>query len=234
MAHTEESGRTLRKEVVRLHVMLVLLILMGAVGMYWLTELIQGITLAYLVGLMIALVGIVVVGMAVYNGKLALLASGATLQFVGAGIASIGALKIDDLVSIVVIMALGPLSLCQYPVGSCILTIRGYTEAEGVDFPPITRDFQNFIYQQVRTVFVFMGATFMISLLAIGFVAFFADAMNLNSLALMGVLIGVVVAGGALLLFLKGGKVVLTEIPDKKVVEPSHAEKPKVMAEPGV
>jgi hypothetical protein len=219
MAYKDESSRALRKEIVKLHLMLLLMGLVLAMLLYLLSDLLGGVTLVYLAGAAMALIALVLVASAISSGNRPLLASGASLEVVGGAIASVFVADLDDIVSLVVLMAIGPLALGQYQIGVSILTIRSYTESEGTDFPPVVKDFQRYVYEQVRTLSMFIGASFGLSLLILVMVSFFSDVMTLNSLALMGVLMGAIFAGGALLLFLKGGKVVLEEIEGSKAAE---------------
>ena len=108
------------------------------------------------------------------------------------------------------------MSIGQYQLGASILTIRAYVEAEGTEFPPMIKDLDRFVLEQMRSLFLLAGGGFMFSFLTLVFVSFFSDIMTLNSLALMGVLMAMIMAGAALLLFLRGGKVVLEEVEEGK------------------
>jgi hypothetical protein len=216
MADKDEGSRALKKQMVRLHVMLLLMGLVVALTMYMFVEISGSVSIFYLLGVCLALVGLVLVAISIYSNNRALLASGATLQLVGGAIASVFILNMDDLLTVALLMIVGPMSIGQYQLGSSILTIRAYVEAEGTDFPPMIRDLDRFVLEQIRAMFLLQGGAFMFSFLTLVFVSFFSDVMTLNSLALMGVLMAMIMAGAALLLFLRGGKVVLEEVEEGK------------------
>jgi hypothetical protein len=216
MADEGPSRRGLRKDLFMLHAMvavmgLVLLLMLGL-----LSQLTSSMDFTYFLGAILAAVGLALVAGSVYSVSMPYLAVGSALQFAGGALSSIGIMRFEDLVSLLVVMAMPPLAFGQYQLGACILTIKGYIEAEGVDYGPALADLRGHILESMRSLSMLCAAGFGIAVIILIFIAFFSDVLSLNSLAIMGVLVVAVVAGAALMLMLKGGKVVLEELGEAK------------------
>jgi len=214
MADEGPSRRGLRKDLFRLHAMVAVMGLVLLLMLATLSQLTSSMDFTYFLGAILAAVGLAIVAASVYSVSMPYLAVGAALQFSGGALASIGVMRFEDLLSILIVMAMPPLAFGQYQLGACILTIKGFIEAEGVDYGPALADLRDHSLESMRSLTWLCGAGFGVSVIILIFIAFFSEVLSLNSLAVMGVLVVAVVAGAALMLMLKGGKVVLEEITD--------------------
>jgi len=212
MADEGPSRRGLRKDLFMLHAMVAVMGLVLLLLLAMLSQLTSTMDFTYFLGVILAAVGLAIVAASVYSVSMPYLAVGAALQFAGGALSSIGIMKFEDLLSILVVMAMPPLAFGQYQIGACIVTIKGFIEAEGVDYGPALADLRDHILESIRSLSWLAGAGFGVSVIILIFIAFFSDVLSLNSLAIMGVLVVAVVAGASLMLMLKGGKVVLEEV----------------------
>jgi hypothetical protein len=212
MADEGPSRRGLRKDLFMLHAMVAVMGLVLLLMLATLSQLTASMDFTYFLGAILAAVGLAIVAGSVYSVSMPYLAVGAALQFVGGALSSIGIMKFEDLLSILIVMAMPPLAFGQYQLGACILTIKGFIEAEGVDYGPALADLRDHLLESLRSLAWLCGAGFGVSVIILIFIAFFSEVLSLNSLAVMGVLVVAVIAGASLMLMLKGGKVVLEEV----------------------
>jgi hypothetical protein len=225
MADEGPSRRGLRKDLFMLHAMVAVMGLVLLLMLATLSQLTTSMELTYFLGAILAAVGLAIVAASVYSVSMPYLAVGAALQFAGGALSSIGIMTFEDILSLLIVMAMPPLAFGQYQIGACIITIKGFVEAEGVDYGPALADLRDHILESMRSLAMLCAAGFGVSVLILIFIAFFSDVLALNSLAVMGVLVVAVVAGAALMLMLKGGKVVLEEV--------GEATEPKKEADEG-
>ena len=215
MADEGTARLGLRRDLMTLHAMMFIMGGLVLLLMFAYTQLGASMGVGFFVGFLFAAAGLAVIGAAVYQTSMPMLAVGSALQFVGGGLAAMGAVKIEDVLSILIAMAIPPMALGQYQVGAAILTIKGYVESEGVDYAPALSDLREHMLESVRTTAMLVVAGFALSFVLVIIVNFFADIMILNSLAIVGVLVVVIIAGAAILLLLKGGKIVLEEVSEE-------------------
>ena len=226
MADEGSARRNMRKDILTLHAMVAMMGAMLLLLMLALTQLTSSVEYTYFIGFILATVGIALVAGAIYQMSMPYLAVGAALQFVGGALAAIGILKVEDLITVVMVMAMPPLAFGQYQVGACVLTIKNFIESEGVDYGPALTDLREHMLESIRSLALLIMAGFGVSVLLIIFLAFFMDVLALNSLALMGVLIIAIGAGATILLLLKGGKVVVEEVAEGEEPKPKTEEGP--------
>lgn len=219
MADEGPARGSLRRDIMTLNVMVVLMGGMLLMLMLTLSQLVAALPYAYVAGVLLAVVGLAVVAGALYNVSMPYIAVGAALQFIGSALAAVGILSFTDLLTIVLVMAMPPLALGQYQVGACIVTIKGYTEAEGSDYGPALADLRDHMLQSIRTLTLLTFVGYGVSVSLMLFMALFQDVLALNSLWVLGLLVVAVVAGASLMLMLKGGKVVLEEVGDGEPLE---------------
>ena len=212
MADEGPSHRGLRKDLFMLHVMVAVLGLVLLLLIALLSQLTSTMDFTYFLGAILAALGLSIVAASVYSVNMPYLAVGAALQFAGGALSSIGIMKFEDLLSLLIVMAMPALAFGQYQLGACIITIKGFIEAEGVDYGPALGDLRGHILESIRSLAWLGGVSFAVSVIILIFLAFFSDVLSLNSLAVMGVLVVAVIAGASLMLMLKGGKVVLEEV----------------------
>jgi len=225
MANEGSARRNMRKDILTFHAVVAMMGAMLLLLLLAMTQLTSSVEYTYFIGFILATVGLAMVAGAIYQMSMPYLAVGAALQFVGGALASIGVLKVEDLVTVVMVMAMPPLAFGQYQVGACVITIKNFIESEGVDYGPALTDLREHMLESVRSLALLIIAGFGVSVLLIIFLAFFMDVLALNSLALMGVLIIAIGAGATQLLLLKGGKVVVEEV--------AEGEEPKEKTEEG-
>jgi len=229
MADEGPARGGLRRDMMTLNVMVVLMGGLLLMLMATLSQIVSALQYAYIVGVILAAVGLAVVAGSLYSVSMPYIAVGAALQFIGGALSAVGILNLNDLFSIALIMALPPLALGQYQVGACLVTIKGFIESEGSDYGPALADLRDHMLQSIRTLTLLTFAGYGISVLLMVFISFFQDILALNSLWVLGLLVVAVVAGASLMLMLKGGKVVVEEVGDGEPLdfgdEPAGAAK---------
>ena len=165
----------------------------------------------FTLGVVMAVAGFLVVMIAVKSNSNAFVATGATLQFTGGGVACMWNMDINSLFSLVVLMAFGPLALMQYEIGACVLTVNRYMKEEGTDFAPALRSLRQYITRHLTTIFKTSLMAYLFAVLMMVVSVNFLDLIAKDSLVLMGLMLGLIIVGAGLLLFLKGGKVAKEE-----------------------
>lgn len=226
MADEGPARRGLRRDIMTLHAMVLVMGGMVLLLLLALSQISSSMDLTYFLGFTLAAVGLAIVAGSVFTVSMPYLALGAALQFVGSALSAVGILKLDDIISILIVMAMPPLAFGQYQVGACVLTIKGFMEAEGADYGPALTDLMDHMLQSVRTLSWLTLAGFGGAVVLMLFIAIFQDALSLNSLAIMGILIVAIVTGASLMLLLKGGKVVVEEVAEGEAPKKEGEEKP--------
>jgi len=213
----EEAYEQLKKSLSVLRLLNVqctfILIITFIVVAYMLIDL----TLAFALGAVIGVIGIIILFVAsirVTSGSDVTNAVGAAFLFIGTGIGCTGALALDNILTVMVLMVFGPVAFAMYEVGSCIITVETFVKWEGKDFAPSLEDMSEYIGENLRVVLMMVMVSFLLGIGLMTFAAMGSAALFTNSLALTGLLLGTVIAGASLLLLMKGGR-----MPKEKIDE---------------
>jgi hypothetical protein len=210
MAKTD-AVKGLRLDMIKVHVLVILLGLLVLVMIYSYSIFGEEVPTTLFIGLLVAAVGVALTAASIYFMGMGYMAVGAALQLVGCALASIDVLDLENLLTLLIVTFMVPLTLAQYQMGATMVSIKGYLSAEGTDYPPAIKGLRQYIMETIQDMTRMVILSFIIALLVLLLVALYRDVMALNSLALMGTLVVTIIAGASLLILLKGGKISVLE-----------------------